>query len=147
MRVTGVSLISALWLFTAAANGQQSKPDLSGKWQLNSGKSEQPGKTTIVSLAIEHTGSSIHIVRTTRSADSKETITEFKCTTDGKDCDVKGTKVSLWWDGLSLVEMDIGNETVTKHKMTLSDDGKSLTCDLSWISPQSPAESAVFAKR
>lgn len=146
MRHIGILCACLAFGLPAWSNGQDSKPDFSGNWQLNSGKSElHSGKTASEKLVIQQKGSTIHVIRTVKTAEGKETITEFNCTTDGKDCDAKGTKISLWYDGKDLVEMDIG-ETVTKMHMTLAPDGKSIECDLSFISPQSDGDKLVLEK-
>src|ERR1700689_885052 len=102
MRFSGISFICMCGLL-ATARGQQSKPNFSGKWQMNGEKSQiHSGKATALTLAIEQKGASIHVVRTAKSADGKDSVVEFTCTTDGKDCEAGGVKVSLWYDGLSL---------------------------------------------
>jgi len=142
-----VPFICFLGLFAALSNAQQNKPNLSGKWQLNTGKSElHSGIPYAVNLAIDQKGSAIHVVRTARTSAGKDTVTEFNCTTDGKDCDVKGAKISLWYDGASLVEMDIAGESVTKSSMTLSDDGKTISIDVNHISPSGDREKLVLEK-
>ena len=147
MRQAGISFICVLGLFAALANAQQSKPNLSGKWQLNSSKSEvHSGKTSTINLIVEQNGASIHVVRTSNASDGKQTVTDFNCTTDGKDCDAKGTKVSLWYDGASLVEMDITAGVVTKNNMTLAPDGKSISITVTYISPQADADKLVLDK-
>ena len=79
MRQGGISFICVLGLFAALANAQQSKPNLSGKWQLNSSKSEvHSGKTSAISLIIEQSGASIHVVRTSNTSDGKQTVRDFK---------------------------------------------------------------------
>src|SRR5258708_7901197 len=106
MRQVEIFFIFVFGPVSTLAPAHQSKPNLSGKWQLNSSKSEvHSGKTSTINLIIEQNGASIHVVRTSNASDGKQTITDFNCTTDGKDCDAKGTKVSLWYDGASLVEM------------------------------------------
>ena len=146
MRHIGILCVCFACTFPGWMNGQDSKPDFSGNWQLNSGKSElHSGQAATAKLVIQQKGSSIHVIRTLKSADGKETLTEFNCTTDGKDCDAKGTKISLWYDGRDLVEMEVG-ERVTKMHMTRAPDGKSIECDLSFISPQSEGDKLVLEK-
>jgi hypothetical protein len=139
--------ICFLGLFAALSNAQQNKPNLSGKWQLNTRKSEVHSRIPYaVNLAMDQKGSAIHLVRTARTNAGRDTVTEFNCTTDGKDCDVKGVKISLWYDGASLVEMDIAVQSVTKSSMTLSDDGKTISIDVNYISPPGDREKLVLEK-
>jgi hypothetical protein len=103
------------------------------------------GQTSIVKLTIEQNNAKIHVIRNVKTSDGKETVTEFNCTTDGKDCDAKGEKVSLWYDGQDLVELDAG-DAVTRTRMTLAPDGKSISCDMSFISPQSDSDKLYLEK-
>lgn len=147
MRHTGISCACLIGLFAFAAAAQNSKPNFSGNWQMNSSKSElHSGKTSSVALKIEQKGSSIHVIRTAKSSDGKETVTEFNCTTDGKDCDAKGTKVSLWYDGQDLVELDVANDAVTRTRMSLAPDGKSINCETSFVSPQGDGDKMYLEK-
>jgi hypothetical protein len=147
MQQAGISFICVLPLFAALADAQQNKPNLSGKWQLNSSKSElHTGKSSGINLIIEQSGASIHVVRTTNTSDGKQAVMDFHCTTNGKDCDTKGTKVSLWYDGTSLVEMDITAEVIIKNNMTLAPDGKSISITVTYISPEADADKLVLDK-
>jgi hypothetical protein len=137
-----------LGLLAAAATAQQGKPNFSGKWQLNAEKSQlAAGKASAVNLTIEQKGPTIHILKTIKSADGKESVTEFTCTTDGKDCDAKGVKVSLWYDGPSLIQMDVSDALIAKTSMTLSEDGNTITLTVTYMSPQAEADKFVVEKK
>jgi hypothetical protein len=147
MRHAGASCACVFGLFAITLCAQDGKPNFSGNWQLNSAKSElHSGKTSTVQLTIEQKGPKIHVLRSVKTSDGKESVTDFNCTTDGKDCDAKGEKVSLWYDGKDLVEMDIGSDVVTKTRMSLAPDGKSISCDMSFISPQSDDDKLYLEK-
>lgn len=145
MRYRRIFLFLAPGLFAMLAYGQ-SKPDLTGKWQLSESKSSlKSGKPSPVSITIEEKGSTIHIVKMVKEGDKEKTI-EFKCTTDGKDCDADGEKISLWYNGASLVEMDIGKDSATKLIMKLDESGKALDVDVDHISPQAESDKLVMEK-
>lgn len=147
MRSAEIFLLCALGLVAQGANAQSEKPNLSGKWQLNSAKSEKAGKVSGANLSVEQKGPSIHVVKTVKTSDGKETVTEFNCTTDGKDCTTSnGMKVSLWYDGQSLVEMDITDDAVVKSSMSLGTDGKTISITVTHISPQAAAETLLLEK-
>ena len=147
MRHAGISIICFFGLLAAAATAQQSKPNFSGKWELNAGKSElHGGKASAVNIAIEQKGASIHVLKTMKAANGKESVTEFTCTTDGKDCDAKVYKVSLWYDGAALVEMDVSDDLVSKSSMTLGEDAKTISVTVTYIAPQGEAEKLVLDK-
>ena len=121
------------------AAAQDAKPNLSGNWQL-----KEPTKTaTAMKMVIEHKGNSVHIIKTVTGADGKELKTEFQCTTDGKECEAAGSRISLYFDGQSLVEMDAG-EAVRKVIMKL--EGSELKIELTHIFPDGAPETFVLAK-
>jgi hypothetical protein len=132
-------LLSFVPLACLIAAAQDSKPNLSGNWQL-----KQPAKTaTAMTVVIEQKGSAIHLVKSVTGADGKEAKLEFKCTTDGKECEASGSKISLWFDGASLVEMDAG-EAVSKIVMKL--DGGTLKVEVTHIVPDGEPENFVLEK-
>jgi|SRR5580693_7571701 hypothetical protein len=145
MRFIGISFICICGLL-ATASGQQSKPNFSGKWQTNGEKSQiHSGKAAALTLSIEQKGASIHVVRTAKSSDGKDSVVEFTCTTDGKDCDAGSTKVSLWYDGMSLVEMDVSDAQVLTTKLTL-DNPTTIVAVVSYMSPKAEADNFVLQK-
>lgn len=147
MRCAEISFICFFGLFAAPAAGQQSKPNFSGKWQSNGEKSQfHSGKASDVNISIEQKDASIHVVKTMKAGNGKESIIEFTCTTDGKDCNAKGVKVSLWYDGTSLVEMDIGDDLVIKTSMTLGENAKTISATVTYISPQAEPDKLIFEK-
>ena len=147
MRHLQFSILCLLAGYLTLARGQDTKPNLSGNWQLNTAKSElRSGKAAAIGLAIEQKGSSIHVIKTAKATDGKEMKTEFRCTTDGKECLVDGTKISLWYDGAVLVELDVGSEVVSKSSMKLGTDGKSMSVDVVYIVPQGDGDKLVLEK-
>jgi len=147
MRYAGISFICVFGLLAATAMGQQGKPNFSGKWQANTEKCQlHSGKASAVNVTIEQKDSSIHVVKIMKAGGGKESALEFTCTTDGKDCVAKGVKVSLWYDGTSLVEMDIGDDLVVKTSMTLGDSGKTITATVTYISPQAEPDTLLLEK-
>ena len=132
-------LLCTVPLFCLVAAAQDGKPNLSGNWQL-----KEPTKTaTAMKLVIEHKGNSVHVVKTVTGADGKELKSEFQCATDGKECQAAGSKVSLYFDGQSLVEM-VAGEAVSKVIMTL--EGGVLKMELTHIFPDGAPETFVLAK-
>lgn len=121
------------------AMAQDAKPNLSGSWQL-----KEPTKTaTAMKMVIEQKGNAVHMLKTVTGADGKEVKTEFQCGTDGKECEAAGSKVSLWFDGAALVEMDAG-EIISKITMKL--EGGQLKVDVSHIFPDGAPETYMLAK-
>ena len=142
-----ISFICVLGLLAVTATGQQSKPNFSGKWQANGQKSQlHSGKASAANLTIEQKDASIHVVKTMKAVDGKESTLEFTCTTDGKDCDAEGVKISLWYDGTTLIEMDIGDDLVVKTSIALGENAKTITATITYISPQAEPDKLILEK-
>jgi len=126
----------------------QDRPNLSGTWQFDSSKSELHGATAAgATWVINEDESSIQI---TEGQDGAKKKIELKCTTDGKECKISGEKAtaSFWYNGPVLVEMETKGDHVTRYRMNLSADGKTLTVDLRSIVPQSTQDDVlVFQKQ
>jgi hypothetical protein len=126
----------------------QDRPNLSGKWQFDSSKSEiHTVRVAGGTWVINEDDASIHIVQSEEGA--AKTV-EMKCTTDGKECKVTGYKgtASFWYNGPMLVEMENKGDHVTRYRMKLSEDGKTLTVDSTSIVPQSTQDDVlVFHKQ
>ena len=132
-------------LIAALANGQD-KPNFSGNWLLDVTRCEFHNlKLADAAWTIEESGNSIHI-----TANDGKASTEMKCTTDGKDCDLKGenAKASFWYNGPILVEMETRGDHVTRYRIKLSDDGKTMRVETSSILPKDDAvDFLIFNKK
>jgi hypothetical protein len=141
------SLIFLLTLPFSQLSAQQTKLDLSGNWQLNPAHSQIHDKnTSAITLTIEQKGGSIHLIKATKGLDGKEVKLDFRCTTDGKECAVEGTKISLWSEGTALVQLDVCGKVVDQSRMKLGADGRSLSIEITHIEPDGEAEKLVFDK-
>ncbi len=147
MRYVVLSAACFLALGVAPVWGDGGKPDISGTWRLDPAKSEThaPG-TAGMTMSIEQKGNAFHFAKTFQTADGKEAKTEFKCSTDGKECDAGGVKISLWYNGPVLVEMDAGADVISKSSMKLSEDKKSMSVEIEHIVPQADTDKVVLAK-
>jgi len=133
LSATAAFLVAA-WV-AAPAMGQD-RPNMSGNWQFDASKSELRNiKMASATWVIEESDNSIHI---TESEGAKSKKTEWKCTTDGKECQVAGdkAKASFWYNGPMLVEMETKGDHVTRYRLTVSDDGKNMKVEMTHIVPQ-----------
>jgi hypothetical protein len=148
MRNVAFALCSALAILALPVAAQDDRPNLSGTWQFDVAKSElHTVKVAGATWVISEDDTSIQI---SESADGASKKVELKCTTDGKECKVAGskTKTSFWYNGAMLVEMETKGDTVVRYRMKLSDDGKTLTVDTTSIVPQSAqGDVLVFRKQ
>jgi hypothetical protein len=147
MRIAATLLACSALAVSVVPLAGQDRPNLSGTWQFDSSKSQLHTMTVAGAIwVIDENESSIQI---TESEDGANKKTELKCTTDGKECKISGVKAtaSFWYNGPMLVEMESKGEHVTRYRMKLSDDGKTLTVDTTSIVPQSSQDDVlVFQK-
>lgn len=102
---------------------------------------------TPATWVIDEGDNSIHITET-EGAKSKKI--DMQCTTDGKECQVTGdkSKASFWYNGPILVQMQTKGDQVTRFRLKASEDGKTLTVELTHIVPQTDkSDLLVFQKQ
>ena len=144
-KIEWIAIGSVFALFATLANAQD-KPDFTGNWQLDPAKCElHTAKVDNATWAIQESDNSIHLTET----ESGKAV-EMKCSTDGKDCNVQGdkAKASFWFNGAMLVEMETKGDHVTRYRLTLSQDGKTLKVETTYIVPKGDANDVlVFTKK
>jgi hypothetical protein len=147
-----LALVSVAAVASAAAVSH--KPDFSGEWKMNAAKSIYgaiPAPALFV-RKIAHAEPHITIMEEQSGGGSDGTITR-KMTTDGKpaNIDLNGTPVacSAAWDGTTLIATTaVDSAGVTfKDKMTLSEDGKTLTSVVKITSSQGEGELTIVFDR
>lgn len=148
-KIVNLSTCLILALFALPGTAQEAgKPSLTGTWQFDSAKSElHNSKTAVATWVIDEGDNSIHITET-ETAKSKKIDTQ--CTTDGKECPVTGdkSKASFWYNGTILVKMQTKGDQVTRYRLKASEDGKTLTVELTHIVPQTDKiDLLVFQKQ
>jgi hypothetical protein len=148
MRIVATFAVCSAVVVLGLPLGAQDHPNLSGTWQFDSSKSEMHAvKVAGATWVINEDDSSIQI---SENADGAARKTELKCTIDGKECKVAGEKgsASFWYNGPLLVEMETRGDRVTRYRMKLSDDGKTLTVNTTSIVPAAPQDDVlVFHKQ
>jgi len=147
---TVIYALSGCWalvsLAVPSAGQEQERPSFSGTWTFDASKSEvHSSKISSATWVIEEGDNSIHISQTENGKAKK---TELQCTTDGKECKFPGDRRdSFWFNGPMLVDMETKSEHVTRFRMKISDDGKTLTVEVTPIVPQSDKiDTLVFQK-
>lgn len=137
--------VLSVCVFIAASSAAFAKPDFSGRWKMDPGRSDygQLPKPDYVLREIEHKDPDLAI-KTTQRGSQGDIGTELKYTTDGKECvnQVRGTDVkgSAHWDGDNLViegrRKFQDAEIVTTDRWDLSSDGRTLTVTTRARTPQ-----------
>ncbi len=131
-------LFLLLGALTFAAAGQDSKPNFSGKWELQVDKSDFggiPGPESQITV-IDHQEPKLKL-QTTAKVAGGERSSQFNYTTDGEECtnDYRGApaKSRTRWEGRELVteiqlEAD-GMKVKLKDRWRISDDGQGWNVD------------------
>jgi len=130
-----------------AQEQDQERPSFSGTWQFDASKSDlHNSKISSATWVIEETETSIHLTQTENGKSKK---LDLQCTTDGKECKFPGDRrAQFWYNGPMLVEMETKNEHVTRYRMKISEDGKTLTVEVTQIVPQNDKiDTLVFQKQ
>jgi hypothetical protein len=137
-----------------AAWAQDAKPDLTGTWQLDTAKSEiYSSKPSVLTWLIQEKSGSIQMKQVEKDGSGHEREVAFTCGIGGKECAFKEpdgqAKALFWYNGPMLVEMKtLHNDHVSKYRMKLGDDGKTLNVEYLSIAPASDkAEHLVFTKQ
>ncbi|MBK5294610.1 MAG: hypothetical protein JJE04_23380 [Acidobacteriia bacterium] len=129
-------LLPAILIVAAIALPATAAPNFSGKWKLDSAKSNfgpMPAPS-VFNRTVTHEDPSME-VSTTQSGRQGEATTHMKYTTDGKESvnTLRGAEVKsiVKWDGATLVisykrETPQG-EIAVEERWTLSEDGKTTT--------------------
>jgi hypothetical protein len=118
------------------------RPVLNGTWQLNANRD---GKLKFETVSIQQTEDSIKISETS----TKEKPADLACQVDGRECKLKEGLVSFWYNGSELVMMEMhhNRDLVTKTELTVSDDGKTLTLQVTRVAPPGTAVTYTFTKQ
>jgi hypothetical protein len=149
---TAVITLSTCWVLVLLAfpafSQVEERPSFSGAWQFDASKSEMHNKKiTSATWVIEEGDNSIHITETTDNGKGKKI--ELQCTTDGKECKSPGGRThSFWYNGAMLVDEETKGEHVTRYRMKIGGDGKTLTVEVISIVPKGDnSDTMVFEKQ
>ncbi len=134
--------LSALLLAGSAFAGDDSSRDrLMGSWQQSDGNGE-----TKSAWVLESSGSSIRVT----NSNGTQTVAEFKCNTVGKECAGKDagrpSKVSMWFNGPKLVELETRGSQVVKRRFSITGDGDTMDLETIPIVPTGKSEITHFRR-
>jgi len=144
-----ILLCLAALLAAATVWAADDRPDLNGVWLLQATDSKGRAET----MSIDQKPDSIDIARSITNG-AKQLKVDVSCSTNGEECKVKEngqlTQVSLYYNGpmLVMIEQRHGNDFVTKKRLKVSPDGKTLEIELVTISPPGRAtENLVYTRQ
>jgi hypothetical protein len=138
-----ISGLSTLLLLagSAAAADDAVRAKLTGKWEQSDGSGETKSTWTLKEL-----GDSIHVTQ----SNARGTIVEFDCNTGGKECEIKRaghkSKVSLWFNGPKLVEMETSGTEVVKRRFAVTGNGETMDLETIPLVPTGQTETTHFKR-
>lgn len=125
--VMGAVLFGAL----ALADDGASREKIAGQWQLQGGDDKAPAESWI----LESQPDGIHITQ----LQNGRKLSEFKCNTMGRECEVQDSgqkaKVSFWFSGPKLVQMETRGSEVVKRRFSTADEGEAMQVEVIPIVP------------
>jgi len=96
------------------ADAQSDRDGLIGTWTENGGAH---------GWVIANGAKGLHMTQLEASAP----IADFTCATDGHDCDIKisgkKAKVSMYYNGAALIQLETKGDAITKRKFTINGNG------------------------
>lgn len=144
-------MLLTMVLVTAAAafsmGGGQAQDDmlrdrLPGTWQMVQENGSPAGQV----WTIDQKGDKIHVKRT----EGDKVVAEFACGTEGAECQGKTedhkTKVSLWFNGPKLVELETRGSDVVKRRFEMASDGASMQVEVIPVVPAGHTETLRFKR-
>lgn len=140
MKIVMAAIIGLTFAGGAAGDQVEDRAKLSGTWQIENGS----GKPVI--WVIEQKADAAHFTNT--EGDQKSA--DFECSTKGKECKVaesgKEAKISMWYNGASLVQMETKGSDVTKRKFSVEAEGDKMSIEITPIEPAGKPETLHFKR-
>lgn len=114
------------------------EPSYTGTWRLQSDNS--------VKWILDQHDDTIRL----QEVDGTGTIADETCNTLGKECEIKEsgrhTKVTFWFNGPKLVELETRGDTVLKRRFDITNNGSALEVEQISIVPPGKTGKLVFAR-
>jgi hypothetical protein len=140
MSVRSLIAFGALLGSSALADDSTERAKLNGSWQAE-GEGGAP-KTVWI---LESRGDTFHIA----NSQGAKTIADFACVL-GQECEVKvggrKVKVTMYFNGTKLVEMEVKGEEVVKHRFGAGETRDALDLEVIPVTPSGKTET-VHCKR
>lgn len=140
---TGMVMVTAsLFAATAWAGDSADHSKLGGAWQVQGEARKGPASVWV----LEEKGDAIHV--TYSQGDQK--LSEFECNALGRECEIKDSgrqaKVSMWFSGPKLVELETKGSEVVKRRFALSGQGDTMELEVIPIVPVGRSETKLLKR-
>lgn len=133
---TGIAALAALFASAAWASDSTDHTKLCGAWQVQSEAGKGPGLIWV----LKENGDAIHVTYSR----GNQKLAEFECNAMGRECAIKDSghqaKVSMWFSGPKLVELETKGSDVVKRRFAVSDQGDTMELEVIPIVPNGQTE-------
>jgi hypothetical protein len=127
---------------SAFSDDTTSRSKVIGSWEPQDSSAKEEGVWTLEKRGDD----ALHIAHLVGG----QIICEFECNTNGRDCEVKDSgkpaKVTLWYNGSKLVELETKGRDVLKRRFAVTGEGDTLELEVIPIVPESKAETLHFRR-
>lgn len=140
MNLRALVLTLLLFGFGAWADDQSDRAKLLGAWD------SQDEAAKRAAWIFEFRGDNLHVTY----SEGGQVVTDFECNTKGRDCDAKigggRAKVSLWFNGPRLVELETKGQEIVKHRFGITGQGEQMEMEVIPIAPGGKTETLHFKR-
>jgi hypothetical protein len=140
MKTALAAMIGLAFSLTAAADQVEDRAKLNGTWEIENGT----GKP--ITWVIEQKEDTAHFT----NSEGDQKAADFECSTRGKECKTtdsgKDAKISMWYNGASLIQMETRGSDVTKRKFSVLPAGDKLSVEVIPIVPAGKSETIHFKR-
>ncbi len=141
MRILAVAAGIVLGLGMPVLADNNAGKTFSGTWTVQDSGKDGPTK-----WIMEQKPDSIKIAEIRND----EKLAEFECNTLGQECEVKEggkkTKVSIWFNGPKLVELETRGSDTVKRRFAMNPNGDEMDVEVIPISPAGKTEVVQFKR-
>lgn len=131
MRMRLAIWVAALFSATTFGDDVSARANLMGTWQLENGADKDAGSVWV----LENKGDALHIAY----SENDRQVADFECNTMGRECEGKDAgreaKISLWFSGPKLVQLETRGSEVVKRRFAASQPGDSMEIEVIPIVP------------
>ena len=142
MRIYAIVLTALLLSAAAFAEDDADRAKLGGTWQV---ETPAAGQTAAV-WTLEEKGDSMHVTH----SEGARTLADFECNTTGKECETKDSgkqaKVSMWFSGAKLVQLETRGSDVVKRRFSVTGQGDRMELEVIPVVPTGDTEKIVFKR-
>lgn len=142
MRLSLAGSLLVLSTVAVLADSSSDRARLAGAWQLQADHGNSGG----VVWNLESKDDAIRI----SCSENGQKVADFECNTMGRECEVKDSgrqaKVSMWFSGPKLVELETRGSQVIKRRFAAVDGGEAMEIEVIPVVPAGKTEVLRFKR-